>query len=955
VAGALALALAFSTRATAEVSPPVVADDSLVATVSRIYVGNDDHTDYMWTGTDLQYRTAFQNMLNYYMTQAEATAGNPSNARGRFNCDGSLWVWEYEHQRPAADFARLVGHLRDGSITMPLNTAVLVHGGMPAEAVLRNMYYAGRLERRLDLRFPLVLAMEDQTLPGGIASLWAGSGALYSWRGICHCATRINAAARPREIYHFRGPDGASVCLKWNSQDNGPASIGGYAEARDPFAAVNYVQTHQPFLARWPWSAAAAFGFGADDLQSTTTAFVDAALQLTNGSRQVIVSNEIDFFQDFLAAHAAEIPTFSGSFGNEWDLYIASMGEVSADFKRHVEKLRTAEALATIATLFDASFMNGRQSDRDSAFLACGLFYEHDWTADGPISKSARAQWQRRIKTALTRYVDELHDDALARLATLVHRPGAGERHVVFNPLSWSRTDFADLAVTTAAPRHVIDVTTGDEVPSQSVAVDGAPRLRILASDVPSVGYRVYEIVPGAAAALPPSASVTLPQMDNGRYRVRLGTDGSITSLVDHLDGDRELIDVGAGGSIHDLGSGSGTVTLESSGAVSTTLRVVAAGTPDHETRVTLYAGVDRIDVEGLVTENFGNVVSYRSSFELPGAVMRHEEVGMIAKVARAANGGDYADQNARTDYLTFNHFVDLSTAARGVTMSNWDSPFFGAGSSTVTTLDASPVIRAVVGMQVDGASLGIVNQDGDSRFLNRYALRTHGAYDQAAAMRFALEHQNPFVSAPVSGSAAVLPEDQWSLLSIDSPNVLLWALKPAEDGFDQGIVARVWNLSDTGESFALGMPSIGIADARQVTHIETDIGPATVAGGALTDALARQQIATYSLDPIVALGVRPRVALAGLSLACSPNPARGATETAITYALPAPARVRVTIHDVRGAIVRVLRNADQSAGSHRITWDGRAAGGARVAPGVYLVTIAASGDTRTGKIVRVD
>src|SRR5258705_7630576 len=174
----------------------------------RIYLANDDHTDYFWSGDDAQYRSAFLSMLDYYMTQAETTAYRPPDFRGRFNCDGSLWVWEYEHNKTPAQFSRLVGHLQDGSITMPLNTAALCFGGSPAEAVIRGMYYAGRLERRYAMRFPLVMAMANQTLPGGVASLWAGSAALYSWRGVCGCLTQTNWGNRPREVYQFNLPDG---------------------------------------------------------------------------------------------------------------------------------------------------------------------------------------------------------------------------------------------------------------------------------------------------------------------------------------------------------------------------------------------------------------------------------------------------------------------------------------------------------------------------------------------------------------------------------------------------------------------------------------------------------------------------------------------------------------------------------------------------------------------------
>jgi alpha-mannosidase len=828
----------------------------------RIYLANDDHTDYMWAADRTQYRTAFISMLDYYMSQAEATAGLPADSRGRFNCDGSLWVWEYEHNTTPAEFQRLVGHLRSGDISMPLNTAVLCYGGMPAEAVLRSMYYAGRLERREGLRFPLAVAMENQTLPGGLASLWAGAGALYSWRGVCGCATKTVWDNRPRDIYHYTGPDGASVCMKWNSHRSSTVNVGSYGEANPPTRAVDYLDHDPGFAAAWPWDVTAAFGFGRDEISTTTDSIVNASQRLSNSNRRVIVSNEADFFQDFLSHYGAQIPHFSGSFGNEWELYQASMGAVTAKFKREVEKLRTAEAVASVASLVAPGFMDGRDVARDRAFLATGLFYEHNWTADGPISKAARAQFERDMLADLAAYVDPLQSDALAAVAARVARTGADERHLVFNPLSWTRTDVADLSTAVTPPLRVIDVATGVEVPSQ--VMPGSPvKVRILAADVPSVGYRVYAVRPGAGASFPPSATIASPSFDNGIYAVRLGARGNIVSLIDHKDGNRELVDATAGGSIHDLGSGNGAVTVESSGPVSTTLLVVAGGSPAHETRVTLVAGLDRVDVEGHVTQNFSGLVKYTSSFALPGAIMRHEEVGMIARVARAANGGDYADQNARTDWLTMNHFVDLSQAGRGITMSNGDSPFFQAGNSTPQFLDtATPSIGAVVGMQVDGTSLGITNQGGDTDFTNRFAFRTHAAYDPAAAMRMALEHQNPLVAARLTGDATgPLPETSWSLLALPSPDVLLWSIKPAEEGIASGLIARVWNLAEGPSTASLSLPGLGLTEARRTTHIETDLSGVSLVAGAVPMTLERQQLATFRLFPASSPGALASIA----------------------------------------------------------------------------------------------
>ena len=69
----------------------------------------------------------------------------------------------------------------------------------------------------------------------------------------------------------------------------------------------------------------------------------------------------------------------------------------------------------------------------------------------------------------------------------------------------------------------------------------------------------------------------------------------------------------------------------------------------------------------------------------------------------------------------------------------------------------------------------------------------------RGASLRASLEHQNPLVAGPVTAgksSEVVLPNDQFSLVSLDSDEVIVWAVKPSEDGIENGLVVRLWNLS---------------------------------------------------------------------------------------------------------------------------------------------------------------
>ncbi len=383
----------------------------------RFYIAPDDHTDYYWIADGATYRQSFLTMIDYYLNKMDSTAGNPSDSQMRWSCDGSLWMWEYERNRTPSQFDRFLGRIRDGHMSVALNPLVLVQGGSPAEAVLRSMYYPGLIERRSNVHFPIAIAMEDQTLPYGLPSLWAGSGAKYSWKGVCNCASWVpQLQSRDREIYYAGGRDGSKVLMKWNSQFVSNQSFGGYAEAFNPMQAITFAETNNSFQTKYPYPVVGAFGRGWDDLQYTSDEFVTIAQQNSNANHRIIVSNQEDFLRDFETNHEAGLETFAASYGNEWDALVASLAEVSAKVKRSTEKLRSAEAMATLVSLNDPAFMTPRIERRDQAMIDMGLYFEHDWTADGPVTRTTRANWSRQLESEISGYVDKLGSEAATAL-----------------------------------------------------------------------------------------------------------------------------------------------------------------------------------------------------------------------------------------------------------------------------------------------------------------------------------------------------------------------------------------------------------------------------------------------------------------------------------------------------------------------------------------------------------
>lgn len=845
----------------------------------RIYIAPDDHTDYIWTADEKTYEKAMLGMTSYYLDLVDKTSSNPSNTQARWNFDGSLWMNVWEKNKDKQQVQRLVGRLRDGHFSMPLNYAVSTYGGIPTEAVLRGMYYSGEVERRYGLRFQMADAMENQTLPRGLASLFSGSGAKYSWRGVCACATRMEPSisqTRPHDIYWWTGPDNARVLLKWYSIYSGGPNIGTYLEARATERNINFVDKSPVFRKAYPYDVVGLFGEGGDDLQTANPDFVEVAKEMSTPQREVIVSNEEDFFHDFEKQYGSSLPEVKTSFGNEWDTYSASMAELTSSVRRATEKLRPAEAMATLVSLKQPGFYSKRLEARRDAWSAMGLYWEHDWTADSKVlARSVRADWQKRTALKITSYVDALFGDSIQALGSEIVRHGIAPRYFVFNPLNWQRDDAADLPYAGPEVVHVVDLSSDATVPSQFIDVTDehgktSRVLRIWASAIPSEGYKTFEVVAGAGNLAPASVSAHGDILENDDYRVKLDNSGAIASIITKKIGDRELVQEINGRSANDWGSGtgregawesgSGKIEPKNAGPVSATLRVTIRDPLPRVVEVTLFRQGDRIDIRDEILGNFKDVKTWAFTFNFTSPDVHHEEVGAINH-ARLAPEGDYSATYSRLDWLTLNHFASMNGAdGVGITLSNADDAFMRLGHSEmvagVSQLDTvTPQITVLAGGQVDGTSLGIPAQGGEDHFLQRFALQAYRKYNAAASMRFALEHQNPLVAGAITGGHDY-PEKEFSLLSTSDPDLLVWVLKPSDQGVRKGIAARFWNMSPAPAEFTVKLNG-GIAKAWNTTHLETDLDAASVVADSLHSTAAQWQLRTFRLQPVQALASR--------------------------------------------------------------------------------------------------
>jgi hypothetical protein len=115
---------------------------------------------------------------------------------------------------------------------------------------------------------------------------------------------------------------------------------------------------------------------------------------------------------------------------------------------------------------------------------------------------------------------------------------------------------------------------------------------------------------------------------------------------------------------------------------------------------------------------------------------------------------------------------------------------------------------------------------------------------------------------------------------------------------------------------------------------------------------------AEYSADAVIGIGhnlagVESGLDAGALRMTATPNPARGAVVLALESS--DSGEQHVSVHDVLGRRVRQLESGWQPGGNRQVLWDGRDESGARVAPGIYVVTWRAGGREARKRVTLLD
>src|ERR1035441_8924229 len=577
-------------------------------------------------------------------------------------------------------------------------------------------------------------------------------------------------------------------------------------------------------------------------------------MKVGDGPVHVISANADQMFLDITPAESAGLPRYTG----EMELTNHSAGSLTSQAyqKRWIRKeelLADAAEKASIAAEWLGARPYPIERLNDAWTLAMGGHF-HDIAAGTATPKSYEFAWNDDV-IAMNQFAGVL-SNATEAVAAALNTETAGVPVVVFNPLNIAREDLVEASLTfpggTPDAVHVVG-------PDGRQAAAQISRGKVLfVARVPSVGYAVYDVQPGAAPADTTSIlQVSDNSLENRYYRVKLNADGDVASIFDKSIG-RELLAAPARLAIsYDNPQQWPAWNMDWDQEQAAPKAYV--GGPARMRVVE--SGPARVAIE-VSREAAGSVFVQTISLSAGDAGKRVESANVIDWNTRESNLKATFPLAASSPMATYNW--DIGTIERPsaepkkfeVPSHQWIdlTDMRGEFGATVLTdckngsdKPNDHTIRLTL-IRTPGTRGGYPDQGtqdlGHHEFV--YGIAGHAADWRHAGTDWQAQRLNdPLIAFEASQHAGALGRE-FSLLNVSNSRIRLLALKKAEQGDE--LIARLVELDGQPQPDVRVSFASPIAAAREVNGQEQPVGPATVTGGALVTSFTAYQPRTFAV-----------------------------------------------------------------------------------------------------------
>ena len=497
-----------------------------------IYVVPHEHLDVGYTDYQPKVVAIHNRVVD------EALHMIQENPQFRYSTDG-YWVPQHFFAgRDAEDRKRLDQAIQDGKFFVPAQYANLLTGFPTVETLIRSLYSSFEFDQKHHEPFDYANITDVPSYTWSYASILAASGIKYLLAGCDQARAPIldESHLLEKSPFWWEGPDGKKV-LMWYSDSYG--QVGAFFGL--PPQVVTGHAALPRFLEMYPSSEYKPDSIVLFGAQWENSDLFPQQATIVDDWNKTYAYPELQYsgFANALAKVAKDdgnsIPVYRGDGGPYWEDGIASDSYYAAMNRRSEQRALSAEKISTLSSLLNPRTRPDRAT-LENLWQNLILYDEHTWGAAWSISSPEGEETLRQLAvkdafaTRANQEVQDVIDQSMAELANKIQNPSG--TWVVFNPLNWTRSQLVETDLQKGY--RIVDLATRQAVPYQILSVSGdAQRVRFLARDVPSVGYKCYAIKP--VASPPPSLPTESGDvLENAYYRIELDPQsGAVKSILD--------------------------------------------------------------------------------------------------------------------------------------------------------------------------------------------------------------------------------------------------------------------------------------------------------------------------------------------------------------------------------------------------------------------------------------
>ncbi|MHC4584204.1 MAG: glycoside hydrolase family 38 N-terminal domain-containing protein [Planctomycetota bacterium] len=853
------------------------------------------------THHDLGYTDTIENVLNRYadfyddiLRFCRETDNWPDEAKYRYTAEGAWAMKHFVETRDKEALEELGKYVKQGRIEIGALMGNQISCLHSHEELVRLMYPSFRMAHKFDGEILVGSITDVPGLSWGLPTVMAGAGVKYFFAGLptyfewgrndIHTFWDESAVLRHGrpDAFRWQGPDGKSVLVYYQG------TYGFFGNVTGPHS-YKYVMDRLPGelekmqKENTPFSVMRYIHNGVDNYPPSME--ISSIVRQWNNKwayPKLIVGTNTMFFKE-LEKQCSDIRTFRGELPDT-DYVVGALStakETTINRLTH-DKLVSAEKLATAALLtgdFTYPANDLRKANDDML-----LYDEHTWGKDYPAGKLQDWAWNEKSHYAYRAagLTQQITNASISHLVNKIERKEDAHYIVVFNPLSFKRTDIVRVAKFGNSGSGVYDLSSSENQTSSQVSevcqyVDltgpqsavpyAAYRhargqfesrelhdLVFVAKDVPPLGYKVFRIDDKASDASFFKITTGANTLENRFYKIRIDPKtGGISSIYDK-ELKRELVDQDATHKVNQFvmrciqsgnieGPMNVTVRKGQVGPVygSLIIKAQGPGCPQITQEIILYDTIKRIDFANRILKDSAPLqeIYFAFPFKMDKPDFRYESSNSVIKPFRDQFPG------SNTNYYSAQHWADVSDGQFGITLSPVESHLLEFGG-----LWPNYCSQAHHGIDPPGYGADFVKPQQvtkghmyafaissnfrtnfqpvqQSEILFHYSLTSHeGGWRNGDCARFGWAAANQFIVDDVRGKKdGPLAPDTMSFCSVDKPNVLLTTMKLAED--DDGIIIRLIETQGKATTVSIKLPHIAVADARLTDLVEQNKGRA--------------------------------------------------------------------------------------------------------------------------------